>query len=376
MEKKTMGQFISALRKANGLTQQEIADKLNVSNRAVSRWERDECAPDITLIAPLAELLGVTCDELLKGERITTKNERKVVVHVTSQVQHLVNQFVYRFKMLATILIILNIVISVLIIQHAFEQYYDIAILLLIAISVFLTFFLYYSYQSKIKNNQLVKDNLGEVEILHYKKTIYHFLTGIGMSVLYCMCNVYIAFKLGIGFMFPLRSLPFVLYLIFPGFVVLEYALKYLIFKEKVNRFHLVFTILQFIVPVLFIGIGLKTGLLGFVRYEMNKSVFIWSILCCLWFLVTTLYFKKRSSEIIELGVRNVFYWSIIIAVLGFLHVNLTAYEAKYFGMLSFQKVLDVFTRVIYSEGIKFMTCIMIIVCGVVYFLQYRLNQD
>ena len=60
MEKKTMGAFISALRKANGMTQQELADKLNVSNKAVSRWERDECAPDITLIPPLAEILGVT----------------------------------------------------------------------------------------------------------------------------------------------------------------------------------------------------------------------------------------------------------------------------------------------------------------------------
>lgn len=69
MEKKTMGSFIAALRKANGLTQQDIADRLNVSNKAVSRWERDECLPDIMLIPALAELLGVTCDELLRGEK-------------------------------------------------------------------------------------------------------------------------------------------------------------------------------------------------------------------------------------------------------------------------------------------------------------------
>ena len=64
-----MGSFIAALRKANGLTQQDIADRLNVSNKAVSRWERDECMPDIMLIPALAELLGVTCDELLRGEK-------------------------------------------------------------------------------------------------------------------------------------------------------------------------------------------------------------------------------------------------------------------------------------------------------------------
>ncbi|MBQ8800323.1 MAG: helix-turn-helix transcriptional regulator [Lachnospiraceae bacterium] len=70
MTRNSMGQFMSALRKANGMTQQEVADRLGVSNKAVSRWERDECAPDITLIPAIAELYGVTCDELLRGERM------------------------------------------------------------------------------------------------------------------------------------------------------------------------------------------------------------------------------------------------------------------------------------------------------------------
>lgn len=69
MEKKTMGQFISALRRVNGLTQRELAERLNVSDKAVSRWERDESAPDLTLIPVIADLFGVTSDELLRGER-------------------------------------------------------------------------------------------------------------------------------------------------------------------------------------------------------------------------------------------------------------------------------------------------------------------
>lgn len=69
MERNSMGQFIAALRRAAGMTQQEVADRLNVSNRAVSRWERDESAPDLSLIPPLAELFGVSCDELLRGRR-------------------------------------------------------------------------------------------------------------------------------------------------------------------------------------------------------------------------------------------------------------------------------------------------------------------
>lgn len=73
MERKTIGSFISAMRRASGMTQQELADRLNVSPKAVSRWERDESAPDITLIPAIAEIFGITCDELLKGERIFTK---------------------------------------------------------------------------------------------------------------------------------------------------------------------------------------------------------------------------------------------------------------------------------------------------------------
>ncbi len=69
MEKKTIGGFISALRKANGMTQKDLAERLNVSDKSVSRWECDEGAPDLSLIPVIAEIFGLTCDELLRGER-------------------------------------------------------------------------------------------------------------------------------------------------------------------------------------------------------------------------------------------------------------------------------------------------------------------
>lgn len=63
------GTLISALRREHGLTQKELASLLGVSDKAVSKWERGECFPDITLIPPLATCLGVSADELLAGER-------------------------------------------------------------------------------------------------------------------------------------------------------------------------------------------------------------------------------------------------------------------------------------------------------------------
>ena len=70
MARLTIGQFLATLRRAHGFTQQEVADKLNVSNRAVSTWERDSAMPDILLLPVIAELYGVTVDEILNGARM------------------------------------------------------------------------------------------------------------------------------------------------------------------------------------------------------------------------------------------------------------------------------------------------------------------
>lgn len=62
-----MGHLISTRRKRLGMTQKQLADRLNVTDRAVSRWERGVGAPDISLLSPLAEALQVSTDELLSG---------------------------------------------------------------------------------------------------------------------------------------------------------------------------------------------------------------------------------------------------------------------------------------------------------------------
>ncbi|MBQ7100197.1 MAG: helix-turn-helix transcriptional regulator, partial [Clostridia bacterium] len=85
MERRTIGGFIAVLRKANGMTQKELAEKLNVSDKAVSRWERDECAPDLTLIPVLAEIFGVTSDELLRGEKATARQTEETVAAKTQK---------------------------------------------------------------------------------------------------------------------------------------------------------------------------------------------------------------------------------------------------------------------------------------------------
>ena len=64
------GIFVSRLRSEKGMTQKALAEKLFVSNKAVSKWENGQSLPDINLLEPLAKMLGVTVPELLHGERL------------------------------------------------------------------------------------------------------------------------------------------------------------------------------------------------------------------------------------------------------------------------------------------------------------------
>lgn len=73
--KKTIGQRISEKRRANGLTQEMLAEAMGVSGQAVSKWENDISCPDITLLPSLAKKLGITLDELLVGEEEAPRAE-------------------------------------------------------------------------------------------------------------------------------------------------------------------------------------------------------------------------------------------------------------------------------------------------------------
>lgn len=70
IDKEKFGTFIAQLRKEKGMMQKELAEKLYVSDKAVSKWERGLSIPDVALLVPLSELLGVTVTELLEGRRI------------------------------------------------------------------------------------------------------------------------------------------------------------------------------------------------------------------------------------------------------------------------------------------------------------------
>ena len=73
---KSIGETIASLRKEKGMTQNELAEKMNVTDKAVSKWERDLSCPDINTISKLADVLNVSVEELLKAKKKDYTNNR------------------------------------------------------------------------------------------------------------------------------------------------------------------------------------------------------------------------------------------------------------------------------------------------------------
>lgn len=87
MKKQTLGNMIATLRKEKGMTQLDLAEKMGVTDKAVSKWERDLSCPDVSSIPKLAEILGVSLDELMqvkadKKENISS-NKAEAIVNLT-----------------------------------------------------------------------------------------------------------------------------------------------------------------------------------------------------------------------------------------------------------------------------------------------------
>ena len=76
------GKLIAACRREKGLTQQQLADMLNLSNKTISKWESGSGSPDISNLLELSKVLEITVDELLNGERKNT--EQKDVEGITA----------------------------------------------------------------------------------------------------------------------------------------------------------------------------------------------------------------------------------------------------------------------------------------------------
>jgi transcriptional regulator with XRE-family HTH domain len=79
MDQIKIGKFIQEKRKEKGITQSELAEILNITDRAISKWENGKCMPDVGIIQELCKILNITINDLFSGEVVDMKNNEKIL---------------------------------------------------------------------------------------------------------------------------------------------------------------------------------------------------------------------------------------------------------------------------------------------------------
>jgi len=93
MDSMKCGKFVAELRRKKEWTQVELADRIGVTDKAVSRWETGKGYPDVSILKPLSDVLEVTVNELLSGERISLENwqdkAEEAIIHTLKEKKHI-----------------------------------------------------------------------------------------------------------------------------------------------------------------------------------------------------------------------------------------------------------------------------------------------
>lgn len=116
MDQRKIGKFIQELRKKKGFTQEELALRLNVSSKSISRWENGKNMPDLSLLIPISRELGITVNELISGEIIKAENYQERLEQTVINTAIVLKKQAYKFilKIISIILIInMSIIIGI-----------------------------------------------------------------------------------------------------------------------------------------------------------------------------------------------------------------------------------------------------------------------
>ncbi len=119
MDKEKTGQLITELRKEKGLTQKQLAEALNVTDKAVSKWERGLSFPDISMLEPISEVLDISIMEILAGKK-QDENEtlsREEALKLINDSVELSDEEIKHRKERSRFIIIILIVISLLLVS-------------------------------------------------------------------------------------------------------------------------------------------------------------------------------------------------------------------------------------------------------------------
>ena len=112
MDLKKIGKYIQTKRKELGLTQADLAEKLGMSNKSVSKWERGVCLPDVSIYMELCEILGVSLNEFIAGEDLS---EEKIIEKSEENLVKVTKDWLRKRAKLKSIIISLSLVVSMIV---------------------------------------------------------------------------------------------------------------------------------------------------------------------------------------------------------------------------------------------------------------------
>ena len=156
MDLKITAEFIKEQRKAKGLTQVELAEKLFVSEKTISKWECGKGFPDTSLVLPLCEVLGISANELLSGKKL---DEKEYKTKAESNLVELKDRSEKMSKFLFTLEIVLGYFVSFTFITLVFvASFVQMAIWLRIVLMVFgFVLFSFFNYQNSLYNQDFCR---------------------------------------------------------------------------------------------------------------------------------------------------------------------------------------------------------------------------
>jgi transcriptional regulator with XRE-family HTH domain len=223
-----MGAFLAALRKANGYTQQEVADKLNVSNKTVSKWECDDGCPEIMMLPVIAELYSVTVDEILKGERITKTETETKPENTEKRAKYLIERALTQYKNKSIIAITLSVVGAILpyFVSMIFSyDYIFIPIILTIAL-IAASVIIMVIANNNLKSNLYTNDIVDEETLKDIKQTSIKY---ISLIILFPIISF-------IGLTFIITGFDYMAFWFLPLSVLIATAIVYPSYKNKLKN--------------------------------------------------------------------------------------------------------------------------------------------
>ena len=124
MENEKIGKLISKIRKEKGMTQKDLADKLNVTDRAVSKWERGLCCPDISLLKDLSSILDISISKLICGEELSDESINKTIQFTEKNIKQRIIKYFNIVLISIIILLIIFIVLNILKVEFRYHKKY------------------------------------------------------------------------------------------------------------------------------------------------------------------------------------------------------------------------------------------------------------